>query len=111
MGDILAGTVSIRTIRPFCTTNQAKDITSPLPSLARPTLYQSPNPNYKTYFELSALHSILCIYITSHSFGVNVVAMDFFGNKKYSESTFFHSGLLMIARTFNLCQKTIFEIS
>ena len=38
---------------------------------------QSPNPNNKTYFELSALHSILCI-TSPHSFGVNVVAMDFF---------------------------------
>ena len=76
-GDILAGTVSIRTIRPFCTTNQAKDI-------ANQSITFSPQThNNKTYFELSALHySILCIYITSHSFGVNVVAMDFFGNKK-----------------------------
>ena len=55
---------------------------------------QSPNPNNKTYFELSALHSILT------SLPTPLVSMwllwTFLGNKKYSESTVFHSGLVMI---------------
>ena len=71
---------------------------------------QSPNPNNKTYFELIALHSILCIT----SLPTHLVSMwllwTFFGNKKYNQSTFFHSGLVMIEPSI-YAKKTIFEIS
>ena len=57
---------------------------------------QFPNPYNKTYFELSALHSILSITsLPTHLVSIWLL-YTFFGNKKYSESTLFHSGLVMI---------------
>ena len=57
---------------------------------------QSPNPNNKTYFELTALHLILCITsLPIHLVSMWLLQWTFFGNKN-SESTFFQSGLVLI---------------
>ena len=61
---------------------------------------QFPNPNNKTYF-------VLCIIsLPTHSMWM----LWTFWKYKYSESTFFHSGLVMIEPSI-YAKKTIFEIS